>query len=269
VEDLNANFVHQYGSRRLEERIVFARELERFDFLDDARVLQTQRVLEYLSNTTRNVTINNEYLLRATLVGNPDVDLVHFNPGDRFVGSTDIHTVTARVRKERDPNSDAIIDESFRLVMPAFRSFVPLNAATISAAQISDFRAQNELRRAKFQIAADGLIKSFGEATTEEDAQRTLRLVGQELREQQEKLETIYRHTRIEAAAKMVGTIGGPPALLGVIGSVLGISCVEAAGFVASAALSVVPWLIAREKADMAVNESPWAYLWHMKRELR
>jgi len=145
---------------------------------------------------------------------------------------------------------------------------VPIKTSDVSPSQIADFRAINELRRAKFQKAADDLVKSFGETTTEDDANRILRLVGQELREQQDKLETIYRHTKIEAAARMVGTIGGPPALLGVVGSVLGIACVEAAGFVASVSLSIVPWLIAREKADMTINDSPWAYLWHMKRDL-
>jgi len=150
--------------------------------------------------------------------------------------------------------------------LPIFHSYLPVNPNSISTTQLIDFRAENGLRRLKFQNAAEALIKSFGEVSTEEEAHHVLRLVDQELREQNQKLKTIYRHTRIEAAARTVGTIGGPPALIKVMESVLGISCVEAAGFVASAALSVVPWLIAKEKADLAVNDSPWAYMWHINK---
>jgi len=145
---------------------------------------------------------------------------------------------------------------------------LPVKVEEVSISQLLDFRASNERRRAKFQTTVDALIKSFGEASSEEEAQRILRFVGEELGEQLTKLETIYRHTRIEATAKLIGTIGGPPALLGILGSVMGNAFVEAAGFVASASLAVIPWLIAREKADVAVNDSSWAYLWHMKKEL-
>jgi len=151
---------------------------------------------------------------------------------------------------------------------PMMKILVPVQPSKISASQIVDFRKANDLRRVKFQNAVDAMIKQFGDTSGEEDFQRLLKLAGDELQEQQSKLDTIYRDTKIEATAKMVTTIGGPPALLGIIGSVLGISCFEAAGFVASASLSVVPWLVAREKADMAINDSPWAYMWHMRRKL-
>lgn len=154
-------------------------------------------------------------------------------------------------------------------MISAVSFLLPVNFDGLTFGQILDFRTENELRRAKFQNTADALMESFGEASTEYEAKRILRLTEQELRDQYQKFETIYYHAKIEAAARTVGTIGGPPALLRFLDSVLDISCVEVAGFIASAALSVVPWLIAKEKANMAVNDSPWAYLWHLKRDLR
>jgi len=142
----------------------------------------------------------------------------------------------------------------------------PTDPLVLTVEQVTEFRGLNELRRVKFQNAASELIKSFGEAGTEAQARRVLRLIEESLQEEYSKLELIYRHTRIEAATRAISTMGAPPAILGVVGSVLGISCVEVAGFVGSVALAIVPWLIAKEKSTLVLNDCPWAYLWHAKR---
>lgn len=149
-------------------------------------------------------------------------------------------------------------------LIPVIHQIVPAPTQNLSINQIQDFRLKNELRRAEFQSAAGELIKSFGDMSTEEEANRVLRLVEESLRKELKKLKTIYRHTGVEATTRSISAIGSPPSIVAAVGSLLHVACNETAGLIAGISLAVVPWLIAREKADMAIEDSPWAYLWNM-----
>lgn len=157
-------------------------------------------------------------------------------------------------------------DEDRVVLLPVIKSLVPANPNKLTVAQIKDFREANELRRFKFQKAANELIISFGEASTEDDVHRVLRLAEQAIKEEYSKLEMLYRHTNIETTLKVIGLSATAPAIVGVLASALGVTAWEAPSIVSAIAVAIPSILVAREKAKVELKDSPWSYLWNLKR---
>jgi hypothetical protein len=151
-------------------------------------------------------------------------------------------------------------------IMSAVETFVPAHPEKLSRTQIVDFRGENELRRARFMSAADELIASFGEARDVEELTRVLRLTEKAVAEEYQNLEVMMRKTKIEYVGKAMGLSWAPPAVATALASLLAITPIAPLAAISSLSLVAAQVLQARDEVEVSLRQSPWSYLWELKR---